>query len=100
MVHDRLVEALPKIIFINQSTFVKGRSITENVLLAQEIIRNVNVRNKNVNVMVKLDIAKAYDRVSWIFLTKVLRQFGFCEVVIDMVKRLVSNNWYLVIVNG
>lgn len=69
----------------NQYDFVKGRSISKNVLLAQEIIREINLINKHVNVVVKLDMTKAYDRVSWIFLTKVLRQFGFSEVIIDMV---------------
>lgn len=37
---------------------------------------------------------------SWIILTKVLRKFGFSEVIIDMVWRLISNNWYSVIING
>lgn len=92
MVHDRIVEVLPKIISPTQSGFVKGRSITENILLAQEIIRDIYRRSQNVNVVVKLDMAKAYDRVSWIFLTKVLRRFGFAEPIIDMVWRLVSNN--------
>lgn len=55
---------LPSLISINQSGFVKGRSITEKILLAQEIIRDINKRNKLNNVAVKLDIAKAYDRVS------------------------------------
>lgn len=49
--------------------------------------------------MIKLDKAKAYDRVSWIYLTKVLRKFGFSEVLVDMIWRLVSNNWYFVLVN-
>lgn len=70
------------------------------MLLAQEIIRDINLRNKNHNVVVKLDMAKAFDKVSWIYLTKVLRQFGFCEGVIDMVWRLISNNWYYVLING
>lgn len=48
-------------------------------------------------MVVKLDIDKAYDRVSWIFLTKVLMVFGFSEMVIDMVGRFVSNNWYSVL---
>jgi len=37
--------------------------------------------------------------VSWIFLTKVLRKFGFSEFIIDMVWRLISNNWYSILVN-
>ncbi|KAF3632412.1 hypothetical protein FXO38_26175 [Capsicum annuum] len=49
---------LPKIISKNQSNFVKGRSITENVLLAQKIIRDITRRNKLHNIVVKLDMAK------------------------------------------
>ncbi|XP_060177793.1 secreted RxLR effector protein 78-like [Lycium barbarum] len=45
-------------------------------------------------------MAKAYGRVSWLFLLKVLRKFGFSEVLIDMIFRLVSNNWYSVSING
>ncbi|WMV41297.1 hypothetical protein MTR67_034682 [Solanum verrucosum] len=100
VVDERLTRVLPKIISPTQSGFVKGRSITENILLAQEIIKDINVRNKNVNVVVKLDMAKAYDRMSWIFLTKVLRKFGFAEEMINMIWRIVSNNWYSVLING
>lgn len=35
---------------------------------------------------------RAYDKVSWIFLTKVLRQFDFLEIIIDMVWTLMINN--------
>lgn len=100
VVHGRIVTVLPNIISANQSGFVKGKSITENVFLAQEIIRDINRRNKFHNVVFKLDIAKAYDRVSWIFLTKVLQGFVFSERIIDMVVRLISNNWYTVLLNG
>lgn len=75
---------IPKIISKNQSRFFKGRRIAENILLAQEIFRDVGKRNKNHNVVVKLDMTKAYDRVSWVFLTKVLRRSGFSEVLISL----------------
>ncbi|XP_015165284.1 uncharacterized protein [Solanum tuberosum] len=64
MLHERLIKCLPLIISRNQPDFVKGRNITENVLLAQEIIRDIKLRSKDPNVVVKLDMAKTYDRVS------------------------------------
>lgn len=60
--------------------------------MAQEIIRDINLRNKYTNMVIKLDMVKAYDRVSWIFLTKMLQKIRFREVIIDMVWRLISNN--------
>lgn len=100
VLHERVNKILPMMISRNQSEFIKGRSITENVLLAQEIIKDINLRKKNENVVVKLDIAKAYDRMSWFYLIKVLRRFGFSKTIIYMVWRLISNNWYSVLVNG
>lgn len=97
---EGMVKVLPKLISPNRSGFVKGRNITENILFAQEIIKDIGKRNKNVNVVVKLDIEKAYDRVSWVFLIKVLRRFGFLEIMIDIIWRLISNNWYPVVING
>lgn len=100
LIHQRITKFLPGIISRNQTGFVKGRSITENVLLAHENIRDINIRKKHQNVVVKLDMAKACDRVSWVFLIKVLRKFGFSEFLKDMVWRLISNNWYSILVNG
>lgn len=55
--------------------------------------------NKDHNVVVKHDMAKAYDRVSSKYLVKVLRRFGFSKRIIDMVVRLISNNWYTILMN-
>lgn len=100
VIHERLKNILPTIFSGNQTGFVKGRNIVENILLAQEIIRDIRMRTKTTNVVVKLDMTKAYDRLSWVFLNKVLSQFGFSEGLIDMVYRLLSNNWYSILING
>ncbi|XP_019240114.1 PREDICTED: uncharacterized protein LOC109220105 [Nicotiana attenuata] len=101
VIHDRLVELLPNLISEEQAGFVKGRSIVENILLTQEIITDIRLRTKaGPNVVMKLDMTKAYDRLSWLFLTKVLRKLGFCERFIGMIFDLVGNNWYSVLING
>ncbi|XP_060195008.1 uncharacterized protein LOC132624212 [Lycium barbarum] len=54
---------IPTLISSNQSGFVKGRSIFENILLTQEIVSDIRLRGKPANVVIKQDMAKAYDRV-------------------------------------
>lgn len=76
---------VPKIISKNQFGFVEGRNIAKKILLDQEIIRDIGKRNTHHNAVVNLDMAKAYDRVFWVFLTKVLKKFGFYKVLIDLV---------------
>nr|XP_016480745.1 PREDICTED: uncharacterized protein LOC107801860 [Nicotiana tabacum] len=101
VIHERLVGFLLNIISEEQARFVKGRSIVENVLLTQEIITDIRLRTKaGPNVVIELDMTKVYDRLSWLFLTKVLRKMGFGERFIGLVFGIVSNNWYSVVVNG
>lgn len=99
IVHDRIEDLLPKIVFTNQLGFVKGESIIEDVLLTQELVTDIGKRGKPGNVVIKLDMTKAYDKVSWFFLIKVLRKIGFFENFIDMIWRLVENNYYSVLIN-
>jgi len=75
LVHDRMEVLLPRLISQNQSEFVKGRNITENVLLAQEIVTDIRLRSKPDNVIIKLDMEKAYDRVDWRFFIKVMEKW-------------------------
>ncbi|KAK4409550.1 hypothetical protein Sango_0028000 [Sesamum angolense] len=53
---------LPKVLSLSQSGFVPGRLLSDNVLLAQELIHSLESRRREANVVFKLDMAKAYDR--------------------------------------
>ncbi|XP_055814070.1 uncharacterized protein LOC129883418 [Solanum dulcamara] len=44
-------------------------------------------------------MSKAYDRVSWLYLTKVLRKMEFAEIFIDIIWRLIAN-WYSILFTG
>ncbi|XP_070007332.1 uncharacterized protein [Nicotiana sylvestris] len=44
-----------------------GRSIFENILLTQEIVVDIRLRRKPANMVIKLDMAKAYDKSSGFF---------------------------------
>ena len=64
--------------------------------MAQDLDR----RLKDPNLILKLDLEKAYDRVEWPFLLFMLRQFGFQEQVVDLCFRTFSNSWFSVLING
>lgn len=57
ILNARLALILPRIISNNQSGFMNGRMISENILLAQEIIKDIRKPQKGKNVVMKLDMA-------------------------------------------
>lgn len=91
---------LQKIISPEQSGFVKGRLIQDNILCAREIFRFLSKKVKGFNLVIKLDTNKAYDTLIWHALIKVLKNFGFSERWIDLIWRILCSNWYSVLVNG
>jgi len=70
---------LPSIISDSQSAFVQGRLITNNVLVDFETMHHINQKKmgKKGEMMLKLDIRKAYDRVEWRCLEEIMEKLGF-----------------------
>lgn len=64
IVHHRLKRILSRFISPDQLGFIKGRSSIENILLTQELTVDIEKRRHPSNVVMKLDMTKAYDRVS------------------------------------
>lgn len=60
----------------------------------------MDVKTKNNNVILKIDMTKAYNRLSWCFLTKMLKAFGFSDQWCELVKRTIESCQFGVIVNG
>ena len=83
-----------------QSSFVPKRHIEDNILLGQELLSDINKHLKELNVVLKLDIEKAYDKLDWSFLMLILWAFGFRWWFIDLVYRTLSNNWFSILING
>lgn len=84
---NRLKVILLEIISMNQSAFIPGRMITDNVIAAYETLHSMNSRmtGKAGYIALKLDMSKAYDRVEWGFRKFVMERLGFAAKWISLV---------------
>ncbi|XP_012448836.1 uncharacterized protein LOC105772032 [Gossypium raimondii] len=62
-----------------QGAFILGRQISDNTLIAYEVIHFLKMKKKGKhgNFALKLDLSKAYDRVERDFLARILSRLGF-----------------------
>lgn len=97
----RLKDILPAVVSENQSAFVPGRLITDNALITLEIFHSMKYRNRSRKgvVAIKLDMSKAYDRVEWGFLRKLLLTMGFDGRWVNLIMDCVSSVSYSIIIN-
>ncbi|GJX35260.1 ARID DNA-binding domain-containing protein [Tanacetum coccineum] len=91
---------LEKVVSINQSAFIPGKNIQDNILLTQELLKGYNRKNEPERCALKIDLQKAYDTMSWSFLKKVLKRFGFHEVMVNWIMTCVSTSAFSICLNG
>ncbi|KAE8714121.1 hypothetical protein F3Y22_tig00110201pilonHSYRG00292 [Hibiscus syriacus] len=60
----------------NQTTFVKGKNIVENTLLAQEVVKGYSRKSLSPRCSIKIDLQKVFDSVNWDFLLAILEAMG------------------------
>ena len=99
---NRLKVTLPQLITENQSVFLSERLITDNVLVAFEVMHYLEHKRdgKDCYMAVKLDMSKAYNRVKWGFIEKVMERMGFHERWIALVMHCISTISYSILMNG
>ena len=76
-------------------------AIHDNILIAHEIFHSFkNRKGKEAWMALKFDMEKAYDKIEWGFLFKVMEKFGFHSKVINWIKECVTTVSFSVLVNN
>lgn len=98
---NRFKVHLDKFISPFQMAFVEGRSIHDNNIISHEIMNYLHKKTGNKCFMaIKVDLAKAFDRVEWDLLLNILANLGFCKKFIDWISQCLSTTSFSFLING
>ena len=86
-------------ISMEQFGFLQGRQIHEAIGVAQEALHSLKARNISGTV-IKLDLSKAYDRVSWLYVRMLLIHLGFDIGFVRCIMGCISMASFAVLING
>ncbi|XP_038687586.1 uncharacterized protein LOC119986972 [Tripterygium wilfordii] len=98
---NRLKRILPHVVAPNQSSFVPGRQITDNIIIYQEVLHSMRRKKTGQGYMaIKIDLEKAYDRLSWEFIQDTLQEIGFTDAWVRNIMSCVSTSRMSIVWNG
>ncbi|KAL5556427.1 hypothetical protein UlMin_038663 [Ulmus minor] len=100
---NRLKLHLDRLICPTQNAFVPGKSIHDNSILFQEVIHSMKKKKKKDAhgwMGLKIDLEKAYDRLSSDFVKQVLVAFGFSHRWIQWISSCLSTINMKLLING
>lgn len=95
----RLAPKLDCLVSRNQNAFITGRSLHDNYVLVKQSLKLLH-RLGAPRVMLKLDLTRAFDSISWPFLFEALRQYGFRDRFLEWLAILLSSASPRVLLNG
>uniref|UniRef100_A0A803PWX1 Reverse transcriptase domain-containing protein n=1 Tax=Cannabis sativa TaxID=3483 RepID=A0A803PWX1_CANSA len=99
---NRLRHSLDQVVSDSQSAFLKGRLIHDNAIVGYEclhVMRKNRFRN-GTKVALKLDMAKAYDRVEWRFLEAMMLKLGYDVPWVSKIMRCLTSVQFSFLING
>ena len=82
---NRIKAFLPKLISDDQTGFLKGRCISENIRLLDSVIKYTEER-KIPGLLLFIDFEKAFDTLEWSFVNKTFQYFGFGPSLLSWIR--------------
>lgn len=102
IIANRLRPILNRIISPFQAAFLQGRQMSDNIILAPELIDTMKKnKTKTKGLMaIKLDMSKDFDRVEWCFIIHSLHKLGYHEDFCRIIEQCISTVSMSVLLNG
>uniref|UniRef100_A0A803PJF5 Reverse transcriptase n=1 Tax=Cannabis sativa TaxID=3483 RepID=A0A803PJF5_CANSA len=101
IITDRLKGVIDPLVSPFQFAFLPGRSIAECSIVAQEVLHTIKHKKGKGGLMaIKTDMSKAYDRLEWSFLLRVLRANGFSSLVCNLIMQCVTTINFSILLNS
>jgi hypothetical protein len=95
----RMMVVLNKLILHEQDSYLPGQSIHHGMLLSNKMVDRARHMQKAF-VTLKVDIIKAFDKVEWRFVTKLMRKMGFPKSSIKFFHAITGNANAMELING
>ncbi|CAN1154621.1 Transposon TX1 uncharacterized 149 kDa protein [Linum perenne] len=99
VIATRIGRILPKLISPSQSAFIKGRLISDNILLAHELVNSYHKKQVPPRCVIKIDLTKAFDSVCWVTLLNVMIALGFPCKFVSWIKVCLSTTRFSLNIN-
>ena len=87
---NRLQDVMPNLVSENQSAYVNNRFISKSGKLISDILEITDSLQVD-DLLMTIDIEKAFDSVNQFFLTSILKRYGFGDDFIRWIKTLLKN---------
>ncbi|KAJ9547121.1 hypothetical protein OSB04_019664 [Centaurea solstitialis] len=100
VVAERMKPYLSQLIGPDQSAFIPGRRISDNILMAHELVAGYQRNSGRPRCAFKIDLRKAYDTVDWRFLLRMLQGLGFHPVFCKWIDQMLRTSSFSIALNG
>jgi hypothetical protein len=88
----RLKACIPLLVSPFQTGFVPGRNIHENIVVAKEMIHTMNrMKSKKGAFAIKVDLSKAYDKISWECIWRILCEIRLPTQLINLIMHSITS---------
>lgn len=96
----RIKPLMADLIHLCQAVFIPRRSITDNILLDNDLVRGFHLATGQAKMCLKLDLSKAFDSVCWTFLEVAWTHLNLPKMIIGWIMECILSPSFSIMING